>query len=169
MRKEERNVASACPGYGRVKILKLCPSDGAAVQRQASGRTRMLNLSPNWRWMRDIRIWKWPHLKGKEISESSGCASWRNWTSSIPESGKKWPWNCKFSSKYLKLIHGGLEGGAGKYSNLRKARKMPWATTVPFVCSRFAKRNSWQRILHAFLNNWFSRQRRGIQSYSAGL
>lgn len=140
-------------GVTESKDTKICPSDKVAVRCQASGRKRMLNLRSNWRWM-DIRIWKWPHVKGKEIPKSWMRANGRIWTSSIPESGKKWPWNCKFSSKYLKLIYGVLEVVL-ENSNFRKARKMPWATTAPLIYSSSAKLHSCQRILQAFLNNWF--------------
>lgn len=133
-----------------LKILKLHPSTEVAVWGQALGIQRMPKLTPNWRWM-DIRVWKQPHLKGTEISKSWVHANRRNWTSSTLERRKKWPWNCKFSSEYLKLIYGGLEAVL-ENSNLRRARKMPWATTGLLVSSKSAKWSSCQRMLQAFLN-----------------
>lgn len=52
----------------------------------------------------------------------------------------------------INLIYGVLEAVL-ENSNLRKARKMPWATTAPLVYSRSAKLHPCQRILQAFLNN----------------
>lgn len=149
---------------------------------------KILNSIPQMRWLFCVSLWEekgsWIPAQSEDEWGTSGYGNdhiWREWKSERAKclqtartgpappqrQGRVRSSSFESNSKYLKLIYDVSEAVL-ENSNLRKQGRCLGQLLLRLSMVS-AKWNSCPRTLGAFLNNWFSRQRRGSQSTLSGL